>query len=67
MKIRHLVHSCLLVEMAGRRVLVDPGTFNGESVRALGADVLAGIDTVAITHQHPDHGRELAGGRDRRA
>ena len=29
MKIRHLVHSCLLVEMAGRRVLVDPGTFSG--------------------------------------
>ena len=55
MKIRHLVHSCLLVEMAGRRVLVDPGTFNGESVRTLGADVLAGIDAVAITHQHPDH------------
>lgn len=55
MKIRHLVHSCLLVEMAGRRVLVDPGTFSGEAVRSLGADVLAGIDAVAITHQHPDH------------
>lgn len=55
MKIRHLVHSCLLVEMAGRRLLVDPGSFSTEAVRALGADVLAGIDAVLITHQHPDH------------
>src|SRR5699024_8234699 len=28
MKIRHLVHSCLLVELAGRRLLVDPGGFS---------------------------------------
>lgn len=55
MKIRHLVHSCLLVESAGRRLLIDPGGFSGEAVRALGSDVLAGIDAVAITHQHPDH------------
>lgn len=55
MKIRHLVHSCLLVEMAGRRLLVDPGSFSAEAVRALGADVLAGIDAVLVTHQHPDH------------
>lgn len=55
MKIRHLVHSCLLVETAGRRVLVDPGGFSGQAVRALPADVLAGIDIIAVTHQHPDH------------
>lgn len=55
MKIRHLVHSCLLVEAAGRRLLVDPGSFSTETVRALGADVLAGIDAVLVTHQHPDH------------
>lgn len=55
MKIRHLVHSCLLVETAGRRLLVDPGGFSAEAVRGLGAEVLAGIDAVLITHQHPDH------------
>lgn len=55
MKIRHLVHSCLLVEIAGRTILVDPGGFSGQAVRSLPAEVLAGIDAVAITHQHPDH------------
>lgn len=55
MKIRHLVHSCLLVEVAGRRLLIDPGAFSTEAVRGLGADVLAGIDAVLVTHQHPDH------------
>ena len=55
MRIRHLVHSCLLVEVAGRRVLVDPGAFSAEAVRALGPEVLSAIDVVAITHQHTDH------------
>lgn len=55
MKIRHLVHSCLLVEVAGRRLMIDPGGFSAEGVRSLGADVLGAIDVVAITHQHPDH------------
>ena len=55
MKIRHLTHSCLLVEVAGRRLLIDPGGFSLDAVRALDSEVLAGIDAVAITHQHPDH------------
>lgn len=55
MKIRHLVHSCLLVETAGRRLLIDPGAFSTEAVRALDTSVRAGIDAVVITHQHPDH------------
>ena len=55
MKIHHLVHSCLLVEVAGRRVLIDPGGFSGPAVRALPADVLTGLDAIAVTHQHPDH------------
>ena len=55
MKIRHLVHSCLLVETGGRRLLIDPGSFSGDAVRGLGSEVLAGIDAVLLTHQHPDH------------
>lgn len=55
MKIRHLVHSCLLVQIAGRSILIDPGGFSGQAVRSLPADVLAGIDVIAVTHQHPDH------------
>ena len=55
MKIRHLVHSCLLVETAGRRLLVDPGGFSADAVRGLGAEELASLDAVVITHQHPDH------------
>ncbi|ASK65133.1 Zn-dependent hydrolase [Brachybacterium avium] len=55
MKIHHLVHSCLLVEIAGRRLLVDPGGFSTEAVRGLDAELLSGLDAVLITHQHPDH------------
>ena len=49
MRITHLGHACLLVEMADTRVLVDPGTF---------ADDLSGVRDLAavlVTHQHPDH------------
>ena len=49
MRITHLGHSCLLVEMADCRILLDPGTF---------ADDLSDVrdlDAVVVTHQHPDH------------
>lgn len=40
----------MLVESAGRRVLIDPGTFS--SPAAFG---LEHLDAVVVTHQHPDH------------
>jgi len=48
MQITHLGHSCLLVEAAGARLLVDPGTFSDFG------DV-TDLDAVLITHQHADH------------
>ncbi|CAN5575348.1 MBL fold metallo-hydrolase [soil metagenome] len=48
MKITHLGHSCLLIEVAGVRLLIDPGTFSDvEGVRDL--------DGLLVTHTHPDH------------
>lgn len=49
MQITHLGHSCVLVETAGARILLDPGNY---SDRWHG---LTDIDAIAITHQHPDH------------
>jgi L-ascorbate metabolism protein UlaG (beta-lactamase superfamily) len=49
MRISHLGHACLLVEAAGTRVLVDPGTFS------TGWEELTDLDAVLVTHQHPDH------------
>lgn len=49
MQITHLGHSCLLVEAATTRVLVDPGTFSH------GFADLTGLDAVWVTHQHADH------------
>jgi len=48
MQLTHLGHSCLLVEVAGRRVLIDPGTFSD-------FEEVTGLDAVLVTHQHFDH------------
>ncbi|MPZ67232.1 MAG: MBL fold metallo-hydrolase [Pseudonocardiaceae bacterium] len=49
MQIIHFGHSCVLVETASARLLVDPGSF------ASGFEELTELDAVLITHQHPDH------------
>lgn len=48
MQITHLGHSCLLIEAAGSRVLIDPGTFSD-------AGHVRDLDAILVTHQHPDH------------
>ncbi|MEV4129156.1 MBL fold metallo-hydrolase [Nocardia sp. NPDC049707] len=49
MRIAHFGHSCILVELHGKKVLFDPGTFSH------GFEGLTGLDAIAVTHQHPDH------------
>jgi L-ascorbate metabolism protein UlaG (beta-lactamase superfamily) len=49
MRITHLGHSCLFVEMADRRILIDPGSFSS------GFEDLTDLDAILITHQHGDH------------
>ncbi len=49
MRVTHLGHACLLVEIADRRVLIDPGNFS------TGFEQLTDLDAIFVTHNHPDH------------
>jgi L-ascorbate metabolism protein UlaG (beta-lactamase superfamily) len=49
MRVTHLGHACLLVEIADRRVLIDPGNFSA------GFADLRDLDAIIVTHNHPDH------------
>ncbi|NLJ54950.1 MAG: MBL fold metallo-hydrolase [Intrasporangiaceae bacterium] len=49
MRITHLGHACLLVEVADQRILIDPGGFAGDFLGQ------RHLDAVLITHQHADH------------
>ncbi len=49
MKIKKLGHCCFVVDVNGKRVMTDPGSYsylqNEEK----------GVDLIVITHEHPDH------------
>ena len=49
MRLTHLGHACLLVEVGGARILVDPGVFTPDF------ETVTGLDAVLLTHQHADH------------
>lgn len=47
--LRKLGHSCVLVEVDDRRILIDPGVFSPA------ADAATGLTDILLTHAHPDH------------
>jgi Beta-lactamase superfamily domain len=49
MQLTKFGHSCLLVESANARILVDPGSFTS------GVAQLDGLTALLITHSHADH------------
>jgi L-ascorbate metabolism protein UlaG (beta-lactamase superfamily) len=49
MHVAHFGHSCVLVELNGKKTLFDPGAFSH------GFEGLTGLDAIAVTHQHADH------------
>ena len=54
MKITKYLHSCLVFELNGHKLLFDPGKFSfaeGE----VSPQMFADVDSIVITHIHPDH------------
>jgi len=52
--ITKLVHACLLVEVGGKRILIDPGSFTWDDER-FDLSMVEGVDRILITHEHADH------------
>lgn len=49
MKIKKFAQCCLLVEVGGKKIITDPGSYSTDQ------DTVTGIDAVVITHEHGDH------------
>lgn len=54
MKITKYLHSCVLLEESGTRLLIDPGTYSFLEQKLSPADIPP-PHTVLITHKHADH------------
>ena len=50
MKIKKLGHCCLAIEVNGKRVLTDPGSYT-----IIEQEMEKNIDLIVITHEHQDH------------
>jgi len=49
-KIIRMGHAAVVIEAAGTRLLIDPGTFSVDATFEL-----EDLDGIVVTHQHPDH------------
>lgn len=54
MRIRKYIHSCLLVDSGGARILFDPGKFSFMD-GAVKPEDFRDVSAIVITHQHVDH------------
>lgn len=54
MKITKYLHSCLVFELDGYKLLFDPGKFSFAEGRVT-SQMFADVDGIIITHIHPDH------------
>ncbi|MEA2691389.1 MAG: hypothetical protein QOJ16_776 [Acidobacteriota bacterium] len=54
MKISKYLHSCLLFEHEGEKLLFDPGKYSSIEGRVK-PETFADVATVVLTHDHPDH------------
>ena len=54
MRISKYVHSCLLFEQEGDKLLFDPGNYSFIEGR-VSPETFRDVSTVVITHSHPDH------------
>jgi L-ascorbate metabolism protein UlaG (beta-lactamase superfamily) len=54
MRIAKYVHSCVLLEEAGERLLFDPGRFSFVEGR-VSPDQFGDVSAIVLTHNHPDH------------
>ena len=55
MELTKHAHACVTFDNAGGHLLVDPGTFSPNA-----AELVAGANTILITHEHFDHLDEVA-------
>jgi L-ascorbate metabolism protein UlaG (beta-lactamase superfamily) len=53
MKLTKYIHSCILLEENGEKLLIDPGIFTFS--QGVPVDTFSGVKTIVITHNHPDH------------
>ncbi len=54
MKIQKFLHSCILLEKNGTRLLIDPGNYCFIEKKLVPED-LGAVDVILITHEHQDH------------
>ena len=54
MKIKKLLHSCLLIEENDKNILIDPGSWSF-SAKGIKVSDVPKLDAIFITHSHGDH------------